>query len=334
MRTPEFFKKHGPKSEKGVFLVLIGIAIFTLLGIGSLSVDLGYTMYQQVLLQRASDTAALAAVSKVQTGDANVIAAAQALLAQNSVSYPSEVPTIDCGMYNPTTKRYTACASGGVACVVGVTTCCSGCGDTRATSVRVKTSRIAPSFLARVIGIQQMNPTGLAVAQARFANSVPCIRPFGLVGQPTGNNIIDNTAEGSTFVISTQGQGNWGKLDIGGNMSSGTNFSDAIQNGACDGDATVGATVGPATGNGGTIAAAFQSLVNTNTQNGLYFAIVTPFPNGNSGEVTILGYVIVDFISQIASGNNWQGTFRMVDKTFVSAPVAGGSGAVIARFLH
>jgi Flp pilus assembly protein TadG len=57
------------KSRKGISLVLVSIAMFVIIGMAALSVDVGNAYYQRSNLEKATDLAALAAAQKMKTTD-------------------------------------------------------------------------------------------------------------------------------------------------------------------------------------------------------------------------------------------------------------------------
>lgn len=68
-------------AQRGQTLVLVALLLVVLVGIASLSVDVGYYRYEQRVMQSAADSAALAGAGDVSYGDAS--AAAQAAAATN-----------------------------------------------------------------------------------------------------------------------------------------------------------------------------------------------------------------------------------------------------------
>jgi hypothetical protein len=140
-----------------------------------------------------------------------------------------------------------------------------------------------------------------------------CIRPFGIESSYFSRL---NVTVGDTFTINgSQGAGNWGKLDLYGNASSGTAFTEAMLNNICDDSISAGSQVSVGTGNA-SISQVFSTLLADTTlplaSQRMIFAVTSDFPKGN-GYVELLRFIRVDLLSQSNHGHNWQATLRVVD---------------------
>jgi hypothetical protein len=123
-------------------------------------------------------------------------------------------------------------------------------------------------------------------------------------------------AEGGTFSISgTQGAGNWGKIDLYGNASSGTAYTNFMLHNLCDDQIAAGRSVSAGTGNAA-IEEVFETILNDTctplASKNMVFAVTTDFGVGNS-LVRILRFIRVDLLSQQGKGARWQAKFRIVE---------------------
>lgn len=149
------------KRNGGQVLVLVALAIFALLGLAALGIDVGYMYSVRHELQRSADAGALAGASAFTTGDWNdtvirTIAdvrardyASRDVVVQNQLNPASEVT-----VSFPSPDR-----------------------------IQVVTSRNANLFFARVLGMQNQMITARAVAEARVAGpptNVNCIKPWAI----------------------------------------------------------------------------------------------------------------------------------------------------------
>lgn len=318
-------RKKQKKSE-GFILVFFGISLVLLLGIGGFSVDVGSLYFHKQLIQRAADTAALSAVLKIHSSDNAVRTEALDILSLNDVdilntSIKDQI-AISCGVYNGTTKIFSKC---GTSCSQGPCPC-TDCQTAATNAVQVEITRNVPSFLTKVLNINSFTPRVIAVAAARTDNSHQCLRPFGIEELS-----IDGISPGSNFNVGKNSPGNWGRLDLGQGGGS-QNYETAMMNGHCSASVALGASIPPYTGNSNSIDNSFNALVAANQHKNLIFGLTTPFGNGNKN-VNLVGFAIMDFVSQTGSGNNWRGTFKLVSKHFIIPPYGGGIGAPKGRYL-
>lgn len=149
------------RNEKGQVLVLVALAIFVLLGLAALGIDVGYMYSVRHELQRSADAGALAGASAFTTGDwsdssIRSIADARARdFASRDVVVRTRLdPAGEVAVSFPSLDR-----------------------------IEVVTSRNANLFFARILGRANQIITARAVAQAAVAGpptDVNCIKPFAI----------------------------------------------------------------------------------------------------------------------------------------------------------
>ena len=303
----------------GTVLVMFAIMLVVLCGAAALTVDLGNTRDQSRLAQNAVDAAALAGARLVgRTPDDELAQEARALAQANGLTENDGVIVL-CGRWQG--GAFAACDSGGGGAA------CLSCSDSSANAVRVSARRQVGMVFAQLLGVEQLAPAVEATAMMPILVLNYCMRPFGVELRA-----LDGVNEGDLFTVGSDAPGNWGKLDIGGNMSSGTNFENAMVNGICNADVALGASIETGTGFGGSIRNVMNEVVQQGSENGMVIGLVSPFPNGN-GQVTLEEFITVDYVRQSNSGGNWQGTFRLVERNTAppqSSSTAGG-GVVLVK---
>jgi hypothetical protein len=185
--------------------------------------------------------------------------------------------------------------------------------DSTSTAVEVTVKRALPVGLGNILGLAPSLIVTRAVGYKPLYRPGTCIRPFGIE-----NSYFTqlNVPVGGIFTVSgSQSAGNWGKLDITCNASSGTSFTEAMLSNICDDSIAIGNQVSTGTGNA-QISQVFSTMLADTTlplaSRSMVFAITTDFPNGN-GYVELLRFIRVDLLSQSGSGQNWQATLRAVD---------------------
>jgi hypothetical protein len=154
------------RNEKGQVLVLVALAIFALLGLAALGIDVGYMYSVRHELQRSADTGALAGASAFTTGDWNDTSMA--------LDHPRGIA--DSRARDFASRDMVVRTTLDPAADVAVT-------FPQLDQIRVVTSRTAPLFFARIFGIANQLITATAVAQAAVAGSllpVNCIKPFAI----------------------------------------------------------------------------------------------------------------------------------------------------------
>jgi len=225
-------------NRKGAIAVMAAILMVPLLGMVAFAVDYGYLLKKRADLQRAADSAALAAVRDlVPTDDGSQdIAAVHAVVKQYAASNVKDVSgftvldsDIEIGRYDPATV-YT-----------NFTILNSGTSDTVRVTLRrdSKANSPVPLFFARIFGIvdSDVRATATAVLQkGSILEPGVGILPFSI---PKAD--WDATSRGDIWTVYGDGRieddfgdtipGNWGTTDIGFRNNSTSDISDQILNG-------------------------------------------------------------------------------------------------------
>lgn len=297
-------------SQQGSMIVIASVLIAGLLVIASLVVDVGMVRVQHRQINIAADAGAMAGVLKLldpTSSTTDVVTEAQNAAAANGLT-AAEIAargTIDVGNWDG--SQFVSGAS-------------------PLNAVRVPGERSVLFSLGRLIWTQ-MNPAVDSIASLAAANDVSCVIPFGLEW-PALFDVNNNNAPlyqpGDLFVLTRQDAGNWGKIDIGGNMSSAPNFIHAMQDIDCSPEVvSVGDSYTVGSGSAGM--AGVKDAFEWRLQNEpvLTMAIVDDFPNGNSSTVNVMGFVVVEIMSVTGSGNNWTITLKFLDDQPVGATGGG-----------
>lgn len=175
------------RGNRGQVLVLVALAIFALLGLAALGIDVGYMYSVRHELQRSADAGALAGASAFITGDWNdtdnnllanplhpraiAIIRAREYASKDNVVQTTLNPASEVAVSFPSQDR-----------------------------IEVITSRNADLFFARIFGPAWVNKfiTARAVAEARVIGpnaNVTCITPFAIpypwVDNATANGLYD-----------------------------------------------------------------------------------------------------------------------------------------------
>ena len=179
-------------------------------------------------------------------------------------------------------------------------------------AVRVAARRSLFTFLANVVGVSSLMPYARSTALLTGAGSANCVVPFGIILE-----LVTDAEFGDVFTISRESSGNWGKIDIGGNMSNGNNFYELFLSGNCDQEVEVGEEYDPAPGFSG-ISDAFRDRMNSNPE--VPMVVVEEFPQGGSTQIEILGFVMLEILSTSGSGKNWEATLKFLRRIVGSDP--------------
>jgi hypothetical protein len=153
-------------NEKGQVLVLVALAIFALLGLAALGIDVGYMYSVRHELQRSADAGALSGASSFITGDWNDTSMA--------LDHPRGIADTRAREYavKDTVVQTTLNPASEVAVSFPLQD-----------RIEVITSRNADLFFARIFGIGNKLITARAVAEARVIGpnaNVTCITPFAI----------------------------------------------------------------------------------------------------------------------------------------------------------
>src|SRR5271170_594339 len=114
--------RHSPTTTRldhrrkaGIVSVWTAVTIISLIGFGGLATDSGYVLLTGHQLQKAADSAALAAAAQVQFSTSDAISAAVACAAKNSAAgAPVELSSgtdVQCGNYSLSAGTFTANAT-------------------------------------------------------------------------------------------------------------------------------------------------------------------------------------------------------------------------------
>jgi Flp pilus assembly protein TadG len=291
-----------PTQQKGVILVLFSVVLGVVATLFVWTVDLGRTLSEQRKIQTVADAAALAGLNALgkSASYAGMTSAVVSVAAANQVS-SDEITAVAprCGVWLDNTFTSQAAAL------------CDG----TSTAVEVTIQRAIPKSFISLRGSPNVTLVARAVGFKPLKQAGNCIRPFGI--EESSLN-AQGVVEGGTFTVSgTQGSGNWGKIDLDGNSSSGAQYTALMLDNLCDDQIAAGNSVSVGTGNA-QIRQVFDAILADATpplaSQGMVFAVTSDFPNGN-GLVQLLRFIRVDLVSQHGSGQQWEATFRVVELT-------------------
>lgn len=285
--------------ERGLIFFLATMLMTVSGTLLAFAMDLGHARNEQQKIQIAADAASLAGVRVLGEGTtyATVLSSIVATASSNGVT-TAEATTSEprCGMWSNNTFS------------PQTTQLC----DETSTAVEVTINRAISTTFGRIFNTPSINLSARAVSYKPVEPPGHCIRPFGI----EQSSLSPSLQAGDTITVNgTQSAGNWGKIDLDGNSSSGTVYTNLMLTNLCDDSITAGATVSVGTGNAA-ISQVFQTLLSDTTpplgaQN-MVIAVTTDFPNGN-GAVQLLKFMKVDLISQGGSGSKWRASFRVLD---------------------
>lgn len=288
-------------SREGGFVIFV-MVIFTSLLIMSLAfaVDISRAHDQQRQIQIAADAASLAAAGALgQAGSYSSVLSTVTTIAQANGVAPSEV------LYTP--PRCGVWSNGSFTANSG--TIC----DSSSTAVEVSIHRAMPTTFGRFFHLNQFALQARSIGYLPPPTGGSCIRPFGI--ESSHLTRLNVPVGGTVTVSGTQGAGNWGKLDIGGNSSSGTQYTNLMFNNVCHNSVAAGNSISAGTGNA-QIDQVFQALLNDTTPplgaRNMVIAVTSDFGSGNCS-VDIQRFMRVDLLSQSGNGARWQATFRVVE---------------------
>lgn len=287
-------------SERGITIVLFSMFLFVLCSFLAFAIDMSQFYTERHKAQIAADAGTLAGLSSLVPGTTyNDVVNAITTSASYNGATPSELLGTQprCGTW--TNGSFVPQPAG----------IC----DSTSTAVEVTLQRSLPVGLGSILGMAPHLTVVRAVGYKPLYKPGNCIRPFGIE-----NSYFTrlNVPVGGTFTVNgSQSAGNWGKLDINTNASSGTSFTEAMLSDICDDSISVGSRVSTGTGNA-QISQVFSTILADTSlplaSKSMVFAITTDFPNGN-GYVQLLRFIRVDLLSQTGSGQNWRATLRAVD---------------------
>ena len=294
-------KRNSPiETQRGFVAVLVSLFFVVLVTSVGFAVDIGRAQDEKQQIQIAADAAsfAAAAVLGTQTDLSTVTSRVESIAIANGASLeevrksPPRCGTWTNGAFVPHARN--VC-------------------DSQTTAVKVTVSRAVPMKFAKMVRSEDISIEARSVSYIPPAVSGNCIRPFGVEASLL-NSI--SPAVGSTFTVGgTQDSGNWGKIDLDGNSSSGQVFTSLMMNNVCDEGIGRGKYVSTGTGNA-QIWQVFDTLLADDTPplawKDMIFAVTSDFKGGNC-TVQIERFMKVDLLSQSGSGSNWRATLRIVD---------------------
>jgi len=281
-------------NSSGAVLVLVSLFMAAAFGFAALVVDVGNAYLEDRRIQYGSDAAAMAGARIIEENfpaDLDlVLAVAEEVAFANGITV-EELQSgsgIQLGEWNGSefTAYQTPYTSGQSSTV---------------NAVLVGARRQADTFFSKIYNVSSLPVFRHGIASTPLEQDQSCLKPFGLefTGLPDSENII----WGETMIpVGVNSPGNWGKLNIGGNMSSGTNFENAMLNNVCnEADspfAYVGDEVQTAPGFAGTVRSVFEDLLADpdTSKRRMVFPVVTEFGNGSSW-VEILSFLELELIS-------------------------------------
>lgn len=295
--------------EGGSIFVIVLIFLIPMAGLVGLALDTGFTYYEERRMQIAADAGALAGVAKlVNAGvtSTQVTTEVEAIAGANGLG-TGEITAgggIDLGRWDPGTSTFTS-------------------GATPWNAVRVRARRTVGLLWAPLFNFFEFQPLVTSVAYISSTGSATCMVPFGL-----DDGVVAGVTYGSVLDISRPNAGNWGKLDIGGNMSSNPVFVAAMTNGVCSERLAIGDDVSPGTGFAGVVDG-FNGRIEVNPI--VILPVVNNFANGNSSDSVVVGFVAVELIGQgQGHGRNWSGQIRFLG-TFVGETGGGPTTGPYAK---
>lgn len=292
----------------GFVLVFFSFCLFVMFCLCALVLDIGDAFFNKHRIQLGADIAAVASAAKLRTG--GWLSAAETFAELNEVDSETEIDSIEPGCFDSAATPPSFSPLDSFSTENPGPPITAACPSPQKLAVRVRSHRQVPAFFGKISGVSSLRPAVTAVAVLPESSSKNCIRPFGVE-----QGLLDGLETGDGFTTGDPDPGNWGKLNIGGNMSSGNRFEEAMLSDTCDESVEVGSRILTGTGFGGPINKVFDTLTlpkNYSKSQGMIIPVTSPFPNGRSDTVEILEFIKVDFVSQTGSGNNWRGTFRIV----------------------
>jgi len=182
------------RGNRGQVLILVALAIFALLGLAALGIDVGYMYSIRHELQRSADAGALAGASAMREfgKDCN-----DTTLNPNgrTTKAEAELRAIDYATRDDVAISRLNTVAGDI-----VTATCPDPVTNNPMRVRVDVQRTAPLFFARVLGRNNAAIPAFAVAEAfPVTEKVECVVPWG-VPAPWTNTTADNSYNAGDIV--------------------------------------------------------------------------------------------------------------------------------------
>ncbi len=285
--------------EKGAVLVLLVFCVGLCVAFLAFSIDVARAIAEKRKVQIVADLSALSALPRLGRNATyeSVLERILAVASVNGVTAGEVTQVVPrCGVW---TSGVFLPAAAGVC-------------DATSNSIEVTIQRALPLYLPTWFARNVLSLEGRSVSY-QPPSVGNCVRPFGIEESAVEARSLVN---GSTFTISgTQNSGNWGKIDLNGNSSSGTVYTDLMLNNLCDDAFRPGNWVSAGTGNA-QISQVFQTILSDTSASpawqNLVLALTSDFPRGN-GLVQIRRFMRVDILSQRGGGQGWTATLRIVE---------------------
>ncbi len=281
------------RSEKGVTNIIFAMTSAVIVGAAAFSIDVGDALWEHRQLQNVTDACALASVQRLYNGGTHTqIYNESAVLAAANYRAAS-ITSVELGRWE--NSAFTP-------------------GKVNPNAVRVSASNQVATFFGRIWGQNILNPQARSVAAMTGSNEVDCLIPYGV-----DDDVLKTIKFGDTIDVSKDDPGNWGKIDIDGNMSSGQKFNDAMRSGLCGSIVRIGDKFDPAPGFAGVVTG-FDDRMDINPI--VVMPVVDNFDNGSSTQVTVVGFIVAQLVAQKGKGSKWSGELKFLKQT-----VGTGGGA-------
>jgi Flp pilus assembly protein TadG len=198
-RNKKSFFRRVLRNKSGAAGILVAVALPSLVGLGALSVDVGYVFYAQRVLQASTDAAALSGAEVIGTG-ASASSAVTTYGAGGSLNNNSHLTNVT------TSATFKCYSSIQVPCSTDQTPSCavtsSNCvGTSGANGVEVVQTAQVPTFFARVFGIDSVAIS--ATASAASSGGVPIPVNVALILDTTHS--MGSAPSGSTALAACSG---------------------------------------------------------------------------------------------------------------------------------
>jgi Flp pilus assembly protein TadG len=290
-RRQTFGAKLDP-GERGSTAVLVAIFVLVLFGFAALSLDVSRVYIEKHKEHMATDAAALAGVAKV--GDPAVSTNQQASAAITEADAIANANGVtDAEIAAAPTNRYPA--------RIQVGWWANGTFTASAppyNAVRVPAKRTVPIYFGKAVGTSRMSPAVDSIATIGM-RVVPYGIPSCVVTNVGGTNTLQNWKNAGC----SSSAGNWGAIDLCGALGP-NDVASAISGPGCY--SSVGQVTTTRTGVPNKTSDGFQTLWD-NGRRIIVLPVTSDFPTGNSGDITVLDYVVVQLLGPPTNGSNGNG---------------------------
>ena len=278
------------RSEQGSIYLLTMLTATILLTFAAYAIDAAWGYNQRLKLQASLDVSAMAGARRIGDGavdDATLktetIQEIRDIATENGVNL-SELPdaNILVGQWDSATQVFSQDV-------------------TPYNAVSVVGTRTYNTFIANIIGFAQLTVGASSIAVSSGLGAANCLPPFAV-----DDDVVVNLQPGDSFRLSRASPGNWGKIDLRSDIRGEQDFREAIRDGVCDVEVSVGQDIDTVTGFSGVDNGIDDRFVANSV---MVLPIVREFPNGRSSPTQILGFIEVEIVRTDGSGNNWEGDF-------------------------